>query len=244
MLTINEKQRLKEICRQNPDLETILKKIEQNHQFKLSQISHEIRNPVTLINSFLQLFAASNPKVTTGPYWSEIIENMQYLRSLLTELSNYNNSRTLHRKKGNLHKLVQSILETATPAMTESHITVRLIKETPIPSFDFDAVKLKQVFLNLIRNAQEAMPSGGLLTISLRTEANLIILKFQDNGCGIPIEHLPTLFDSFVTHKKDGTGLGLAIAKDVIEAHGGSIGAQSKTGYGACFTIELPVFFL
>lgn len=244
MLSKNEQQQLETLCKQNPTLKELINKINQEHQFQLSQISHEVRNPVTLINSFLQLFAASNPEAATGPYWSEIVDNMQYLRTLLSELTKYNNSRTLQRQNGNLLMLLQSILESITPSMREARINVRILKKTPIPSFDFDAVKLKQVFLNLIRNAQEAMPDGGRLTISLWTQKDTVTIQFQDTGCGIPLEHIPTLFDSFVTHKKDGTGLGLSIAKNVIEAHGGTIQVQSRIGHGTSFSINLPVFFL
>lgn len=244
MLMKNEQQQLEQLCQQNPELECLIKKMEQEHQFQISQISHEIRNPVTLINSFLQLFAASNPEAATGPYWTEIVENMQFLRILLSELSKYNNAKTLQRQKGNLLTLIQSVLESNAPAMREAKIQVQVYKKTPIPSFNFDAVKLRQVFLNLIRNAQESMPNGGRLSVSLWMQKDMVTIQFQDTGCGIPVEHIPTLFDSFVTHKKDGTGLGLAIAKNVIEAHGGTIQVESEAGQGTTFLLNLPLFFL
>lgn len=244
MLTKSEQLKLDQMCTHFPALKDIFNKVEQEHQFQISQISHEIRNPVTLINSFLQLFAASNPEVTTRPYWNEITENMQYLRTLLTELSSYNNSKALYRKPGNIYKLLESIVISATPSLQESGIQIQLIKETPIPSFDLDSIKLRQVFLNLIRNAHEAMPCGGSIRITIRLEENTVVIQIQDTGCGIPIEHMPTLFDSFVTHKKDGSGLGLAIAKNVVESHGGSIDASSEADQGCIFTVRLPVFFL
>lgn len=244
MLTKSEQLELDQLCVHYPSLKDILNKVEQEHQFQISQISHEIRNPVTLINSFLQLFAASNPEVTTRPYWNEITENMQYLRTLLTELSSFNNSKALYRKPGNLYKLLESIVMSATPSLQEAGIQIRLIKETPIPSFDFDGIKLRQVFLNLIRNAQEAMLSGGNIHITIRVDNNTVTVQIQDTGSGIPIEYMPTLFDSFITHKKDGSGLGLAIAKNVVEAHGGSIHAHSELNQGCIFTILLPIFFL
>jgi len=244
MLLESERLQLEQLCTKYPPLNTYLEQLEQAHQFQLSQISHEIRNPVTLINSFLQLFAAANPKVTTQPYWGEIMENMQYLRALLTELSSYNNSKALHKKSGNLYKLLESIVASATPALLESDIQLHLIKQTPIPSFDIDEVKLRQVFLNLIRNAQEAMPQGGMITITIKSEDDIITIQVEDTGCGIPVEYMPTLFESFITHKKDGTGLGLAIAQNVIAAHGGSIEAKSQLGQGSVFTVRLPVFFL
>jgi len=244
MLIKHEQLQLEQLCTEYPALKAHLEHLEQAHQFQLSQISHEIRNPVTLINSFLQLFAASNPEVTTQPYWNEITENMQYLRALLTELSSYNNSKTLHRKTANLYKLLESIVKSATPALLESDIQLHLIKQTPIPSFDIDELKLRQVFLNLIRNAQEAMPQGGSITITIKSEDNTVLIKVEDTGCGIPVEYMPTLFQSFVTHKKDGTGLGLAIVQNVITAHNGSIEAQSHPGQGTAFIVRLPVFFL
>lgn len=244
MITKNEQLRIAQLRAENPELNGYLNQLEQSHQFQLSQISHEIRNPVTLINSFLQLFAASNPEVTTRPYWSEIIENMQYLRTLLTELSSYNNSKVLHRKTTNLYRLLESIVTSATPALLESNVELRLIKSTPIPSFDIDEMKMRQVFLNIIRNAAEAMPQGGVITLSISAEKNSVEIQIQDTGCGIPVEYMPTLFQSFITHKKEGTGLGLSIAQNIVQAHGGSISVHSTPGYGSTFTVKLPVFFL
>ena len=85
------------------------------------------------------------------------------------------------------------------------------------------------------------MPDGGTILISVSCDGDNVILQVQDTGCGIPEEYLPTLFDLFVTHKKNGTGLGLAICREIVSAHRGTISVESAPGQGTTFTVSLPV---
>ena len=102
-------------------------------------------------------------------------------------------------------------------------------------------MKLREAILNIVRNASEAIDEKGIISIGAQKQQGQLLLTITDNGCGIPEEYLPTLFDPFVTHKKEGTGLGLPIAKQVIEAHGGSICVSSRLGQGSSFQISLPL---
>ena len=85
------------------------------------------------------------------------------------------------------------------------------------------------------------MSDGGTIHIRLSCDGDFVTIKVEDTGCGIPEEYLPTLFDLFVTHKKNGTGLGLAICREIVTAHHGSISAQSVPGEGTTFTVMFPV---
>jgi signal transduction histidine kinase len=101
-----------------------------------------------------------------------------------------------------------------------------------------DRQKLKQVLLNLYKNATEAMPQGGTLGIRGYARANRVLLEVSDTGIGIP-DGVP-IFDAFATTKPHGTGLGLPIVKKIISAHGGTVAYRSQPGQGTVFTLNLP----
>jgi len=104
-----------------------------------------------------------------------------------------------------------------------------------------DAVKLRRALENLIKNAVEAMPSGGVLTVGLAQVDGGAVISVGDTGDGIPEEARASVFKPLFSTKPRGTGLGLAIAKQSVEAHGGSIGYESEVGKGTVFTLRLPV---
>jgi signal transduction histidine kinase len=104
----------------------------------------------------------------------------------------------------------------------------------------FDAAQLRQALDNLVRNAIEATPSGGKVTILARTGAKGHAIEVTDTGSGIPAEDLPRIFDLYFTTKADGTGIGLAVTQQIISAHGGTIEVDSKPGAGTRMTVRLP----
>jgi two-component system NtrC family sensor kinase len=110
-----------------------------------------------------------------------------------------------------------------------------------IPTIHADETKLKQVFLNIILNAAQAMEGKGKLGISTMAEKKQVKVKIQDTGPGIPPENMGKLFSPFFTTKEKGTGLGLAISYGIIERHGGKIDVESELGKGSTFTITLPI---
>jgi two-component system NtrC family sensor kinase len=110
-----------------------------------------------------------------------------------------------------------------------------------LPFVEADADELKQVFLNLILNAVEAMPEEGVLTIaSFKGGDDQVGIAFEDTGVGIPSENLPYLFEPFFSTKEEGTGLGLSISYMLIERHGGKITVTSQVHHGTTFTVWLP----
>ena len=117
------------------------------------------------------------------------------------------------------------------------------------PHIKADAAQLKQVLINLVKNAAEAMPGGGIVTLRTRTErrglgpraANVVILEIADNGPGIPPDAAKRLFDPFFTTKASGTGLGLSIAARILEKHDGALEYSTGSNRGATFRIVLPI---
>jgi signal transduction histidine kinase len=96
--------------------------------------------------------------------------------------------------------------------------------------------------LNLLNNALEAMPQGGLLMLRLRTVSNQAFIEMRDTGCGIPPEQVPLLFSPFHSTKPDGTGLGLYLVREILMAHQGDISVDSVQGQGTTFTMVLPLY--
>lgn len=226
---------------QTKQLETLEKQYEDQLHFHISKLSHEIRNPVTLINTYLQLFAQKHPEITDCEYWTHITSNMNFLKELLNEISYFNNSNTIQKTSVNIFAFLKQLAEELSPILEERNIQLEIKKESALPPLEMDTTKFRQAIFNLIRNSIEAIGSDGHITIRTYFEDLSICLQVEDNGPGIPEEFLPTLFDPFVTHKKEGTGLGLAITKNVLHAHNGTIQVCSKEGKGTVFTMKLPI---
>lgn len=224
-----------------PDYKFLYEELSRKHQFMLSQISHEIRNPITLINSFLQIFETQNPSLTEDCCWKKIMENMSFLRALLNEFSEFNSSTKLSSQTISLSELLYDILESVRPVYSTFHIQVLLHEETPVPAVFADKTKLSQLILNLLKNAREAIGTHGTIICTLRADGNFAQLSVSDTGPGVPEIYQKNLFEPFVTHKEEGTGLGLAICKRIAEAHGGNIFYSSTPGKGASFSVTLPL---
>lgn len=242
MLSQKEKHQLKQYCDENPQLSILLQHLEDSHRMNLSRISHEIRNPVTIINSFLQLTQKTYPEVSNFGTWKPILENMEYLKQLLQEFSEYNNASLLHKEIFSLHSFLENLIsdcQTTLPLVTFSYQ-----KTTAIPKAAFDKTKLQSAILNIIRNAYEAMNSQTQkqIHISLSFDGDYFSIKIANNGTPIPAEHLPHLFEPFTTYKKDGSGLGLAIVRNVILSHNGSITVLSSSEETS-FTLILPLLY-
>jgi two-component system OmpR family sensor kinase len=223
---------------------------EQMRRF-IADASHELRTPLTSIHGFLEVLlrgAASNPE--------------QLHKAL----------KSMHGESGRIIKLVQDLLllakldRTPTFQLTEGRLDavvremepqLRLLAGERNVSFAvapdmkclFDPDKMKQVILNLFHNAvQHTDPVNGRIRVSLSREAGEIVLAVQDNGPGIPEEHLAHVFDRFYridtsrARKHGGAGLGLSITKSIVDLHGGTIHVESKTGEGCSFRIRLPAY--
>lgn len=216
--------------------------IKQEFQFTLSKVSHEIRNPITLINSYLQLVEKAHPEVGDYEYWEDILDQMDFLKKLLDELSFYNNSWKLNKEPLCISSCLRKFVEEITPTCHYLGITLYYEDFTlgAGPVLSMDAVKLRQALLNLVRNATESLGKNGSIHIILTEGEDTLRIQVTDNGCGIRPEYLPTLFDPFVTHKKNGTGLGLAIVRQVMQAHGGTVEVLSCPGQGTTFTLSFP----
>ncbi len=208
--------------------------------FTVSKIAHEIRNPLSLINSSLQLIQSMHPEVREFQFWSQTLEDVEYLSQLLNDLSTYTDNRRFFMCEVDLREIFLALEQSLQPYLLEQGLNLSVHLPAQLPPIFGNPVKLKQAFLNLLKNAFEASARNDCVSLSARKYLDQIIIRITDNGCGMTPEVLETLFTPFATHKSGGTGLGLAITKKIIEAHYGKIEVSSTPGRGTVFTITLP----
>ena len=209
---------------------------------ELSKMFHEIKNPLTLINSSLQLIQDEHPEVTTFRFWNQTMEDIKNLRNLLDELSSFQKGNVLNMTKINLFDFTEDLLESTAGFLLETGTPLTL--ESTIDDLDFyaDDVKLRQAIINLLKNAAESSASGSPIILRMTADTQWLYISVADKGCGISKEHLEKIFEPFHTTKSYGTGLGLPIVKKIIESHNGKLTLKSKEGAGTTFLISLPLF--
>lgn len=208
---------------------------------ELSKMFHEIKNPLTLINSSLQLIQEEHPEVTTFRFWNQTMEDMKNLRSLLDELSTFQKGNVLNITKINLFDFTEDLLESTAGFLLETGTPLTL--ESSIDDLDFyaDDVKLRQAIINLLKNAAESSDSGNPIFLRITADSHQLYISVADKGCGISKDNLSKIFEPFHTTKSYGTGLGLPIVKKIIESHNGKLLIQSEEGAGTTFLISLPL---
>jgi two-component system sensor histidine kinase HydH len=125
--------------------------------------------------------------------------------------------------------------------MEEKGYAIKKDYQNFLPEIHADADMLYQSFLNILINAMQAMPGGGTIAVSIRSNGKFVTINFEDEGQGIADEILEKIWDPFFTTKEMGTGLGLGMVKNIIESHGGNIQIANRTEGGTRVTVELPV---
>lgn len=216
-----------------------LEKIIEEQKITISQISHEVRNPVTVINSSLQLIEKQHPEVRSFALWDDTMRDMRYLLRLLDEVSSYNNSTTLRMETLDTSKWLTDFISSIRCTIPERfHFSIEIPQA--LPAIHADPLKLRRALSNLIRNGFEALEGEGEVSFHASADGKNLILRISDTGCGIPEKYLTTLYKPFITHKPDGTGLGLAITRRIIEAHRGTLLLETVPDKGSAFTILLP----
>lgn len=219
---------------------TTVEQLKKEFQFTLSKFSHEIRNPIALISSELQLMASEHPEVIKYERWEDILNNLEYVKELLDELSNYNNAGRISCKETNIREYLDTVTASVKPTLDYLGITLETDFPKSLPNLPIDCVKMRQALLNLLRNAQESIShSGGKIIVQAYPWKTGVCISIQDNGCGILPEQMNDMFSPFVTSKPSGTGLGLAVTKQIIEGHGGYMEVDSVYGQGSAFRIFL-----
>lgn len=205
-----------------------------------AMIVHEIRNPLTTVQLGLNHFAKLDLSESTCARLSLATSEAQRLANLLDEILLYSKPQILQLAEIEINAFIQAllILLRSLPEVQERSI-VFVPWDLPICILA-DADKLKQVFINLIRNACEAIAPGATIRWTVTLMTDQICLSIQNGGAPIPLELLPKLTQPFYSTKAEGTGLGLAIVKRIVEAHSGSLSITSSEREGTIVQVQLP----
>lgn len=207
-----------------------------------AEITHEIKNPLMLIGGFaLQLTKGVDDKESLRKI-KIITKEVRRLEKLLADLREFHLPKTIALEAVNIKELLQEISSLAKEDCKEKNIQIMLNIDEQALLITGDSARLKQVFLNLVKNSIEAMEKGGAISIQTRLSGDRVEITVADEGKGIPEEDREKIFSPFFTTKKHGTGLGLGISKKIVEEHpGGSFSMKSKEGKGTAFTVTLPL---
>lgn len=211
------------------------------------RIAHEIKNPLTPIQLSAQRLRRRYPDIlleTNSVFdqcTSTIITQVDELKRLVSEFSQFARMPKVHKSSDNLTRLTEDTLFLYQEAHKKIALSYREL--TPIPVFSFDSEQIKRCLINLLDNAVAVLPDGGTIDVelSLDKERDNVFLKVYDNGPGITKANKLKLFEPYFSTKKTGTGLGLAIVSTIISDHNGYIRVQDNEPDGSIFIIELPL---
>ena len=207
-----------------------------------NSIIHDLKNPICIIRCCADLINHEHNDARLRDLTSMQNKAVEGMLAMTQELLDYaRGSTSLKKEFVSIWRLMDELKQQALQLLPGQNVQFvhHLRYEGEI---EIDLARFSRVLSNLIKNAREAMPGGGILTMSTDLVQGQVVIRLSDTGCGIPDEILPQLFEPFVTYgKSHGTGLGMAIAKSVVEAHGGKIAVASVRGRGTTVDIRLPV---
>jgi signal transduction histidine kinase len=162
------------------------------------------------------------------------------LEKLLNDFIKFARMGELELVAGNLNEQVDRVLDLFAPQAQEQSVEIVRYLDNKLASIRMESQTLYAALVNLVKNALEAMPNGGELTVITRLTRDGVALDLIDSGCGMEASTAVKMFDPFFTTKESGSGLGLLLARRVVEAHGGRISVESEVGQGTKFTLEFP----
>ena len=203
-----------------------------------AQITHEIRNPLSSISLNAEELGERAPDARE--LCDAIVREVDRLTGITEEYLRFARLPKPQVQRADVNDTVRDLLDFVRPELEAGGVRVTASLSPGLPRVLADVAQLRQLLLNLLRNAREAMPSGGSLHVATRSDEGLVSLEIQDTGQGISPERMERIFDPFFTTKARGTGLGLAMAQEIAQEHGGQLLCESVVGEGAVFTLRLP----
>jgi len=225
------------------DLGLALRRERSAHLQVAAGLAHEIRNPLTAVKGFLQLTLAHRSEMPQ--YAGVALRELDRAISLLEDYSLFSRAPRIEPTEP---VSVDSLLSEAAlvaRGLVAAAPSTSIVYESPDEDLTVlaDPPRLKQVLLNLCRNAVEAMPGGGTLTLKALRDSGEAVVDVSDTGVGVAPSELDRLFEPFYTTKEGGTGLGLPVCRRIVESHGGRLTVSSRPGEGSTFRVHLPLHF-
>ncbi len=210
-------------------------------------LAHEIKNPLSTLSMTLQLLREDWKGLVESPIarrsrmkLEALLRETKRLEEILNDFLRYAKGEKLDLQDVQINDLISEVLDFINPEARANKITILRNLDESIPACPLDPKLIKQALLNIILNAQQAMPEGGDLIVQSKRLKDAFQIDITDTGSGIPAEAAPHIFDAYFSTKKGGTGLGLATTRRIIEEHGGTITFQSEVGKGTNFRILIP----
>lgn len=208
-------------------------------------IAHEIRNPLTTIKGFIQLIKPYLTEIHKEEYATIALEEIDRANEILFQFLNAAKPQTNQVKQVPLNKLIKEISLLYEGEVNIRNITIKMVLDQSDPCLLTDEKQLKQVLVNIVKNAMDAISEAnrleGEITLYTETIENQARIIIRDNGCGMPEETVNKIFSPFYSTKVTGTGLGLSICKRIIDDQGGNIQIRSNPDDGTSFIISLPL---
>ncbi len=212
-----------------------------------ASVAHEINNPLYAARNSLYLLEQDlQPESAQATFLHIAQEELGRIARIITRMRDFYRPSRQELEPVNINELLVATMELVRTHMRHGHVHMSAELADNPPLITAHADQIRQVFLNLMLNACDAMPNGGSLHVittylSGSTDANRVEIIIHDSGLGVAIEHQPHIFEPFYTTKANGTGLGLAISAHIVSQHGGTISLESEVGHGTTFTIRLPL---
>ena len=230
---------------------THFKNLEKVKNEFIATASHDLRNPIASMEGFSRLIEQAGPLNKSQTEFAKRIQNtaesMIELVENMLDLAKMDLGAEPKQEMVNLTHLLSEVADEFQPQAQVKSQLLTLVKSKSGLTIQGDALQLRQALRNLVSNAIKYTPNGGTITLSTECETNMVKVKVQDTGYGIPLEDLPFIFDRFyrAQHKEtmdmQGNGLGLAIVKSIVEQHDGQISVESEVDKGTCFSVSIPL---
>ncbi|TXK76747.1 PAS domain S-box protein [Paenibacillus sp. N3.4] len=203
-------------------------------------IAHEIRNPLTALKGFLSLL---KPQTSDKNIWylEVMLSEIEQMEWITNQFLTVAKPQTAKLERKNLAALIRQVSSFLFPFATMHNVQILIQSESGEPFIECEENQLKQVFINILKNAIEAMTQGGQIEIMIKLNTESVSVRVHDQGCGIPQDRIPHLGEPFYSLKEKGTGLGLMICNKIIKEHHGTIQITSEIGRGTTVEIILPL---
>lgn len=205
-----------------------------------ASIAHEINNPLQVIYGNLLLLAEAYNDTAHTPALSSTIEHIQRIIKLVASMREMYQFNVVEPQPLDLSEIVEKVLFLTRKSLEKQGVKLVLALAADLPTLHASPTQMQQVILNLILNAQDAMPDGGTLTLKTRATDAHLLLEISDTGQGITPEQLRHIFDPFFTTRADGSGLGLTICQQIVQHYDGHLSISSATGQGTSVRVQFP----
>jgi two-component system sensor histidine kinase HydH len=208
----------------------------------VSSLAHDLKTPLVAIGGFARQVWIKLPEVDPDrERLSLVIRETQRLEHMVQDMLDYSGNLRLTRTEENIPQIAGESLAVVKEIAEEKRVQLQSRIDEPIPSLTCDGMRIKQMLINLLTNAIDSSPEGGLVTVQASFHGNGLVLDVVDSGSGIPRPQRHMVFDPFFTTKVHGTGLGLPIVKKIVEAHRGVLEILDNPDRGLTFRVRLPL---